>query len=165
MASDAPTEPGQDRPLKLHTGSPERTLCLFRADKPGVLAFGAPRRGAASIVCRGRRVFSACQFRIKITRDTRKGYPGLSGRSGGIRYRSLNLHTGSLERTLCSFRANKLGALAFGTPHRGAASLVCRGRRGFSTCQFRIKITRDTRKGYPGLSGRSGGIRRAKSTN
>ena len=27
------------------------------------------------------------------------------------------------------FRANKLGALAFGTPHWGDASLVCRGRR------------------------------------
>ena len=45
------------------------------------------------------------------------------------------------------------------TAHRADASLVCRGRRGFSSPAFRIAITRDTRKGHPGLLCRSGGIR------
>ena len=53
-------------------------------------------------------------------------------RSGGIRYRSLNRRCSRLERARRSFRANKLGSLAFGTPHWGNASLLCRGGRGLS---------------------------------
>ena len=43
---------------------------------------------------------------------------------GGIRFRSLNCRTGTLERCLCSFRANELSSFAFGTPHRGDIRIV-----------------------------------------
>ena len=46
------------------------------------------------------------------------------GDPGGIRFRSLNRRTDTLERCLCSFRANELRSLAFGTPHCGDASFV-----------------------------------------
>ena len=42
----------------------------------------------------------------------------------GFEVRSLNRRTGTLERCLCSFRANELRSLAFGTPHCGGASFV-----------------------------------------
>ena len=53
---------------------------------------------------------------------------GLSGRfictPGGIRFRSLNRRTDTLEWCLCSFRANELSSFAFGTPHRGDIRIV-----------------------------------------
>ena len=39
--------------------------------------------------------------------------------------RSLNRRLSRLERARCSFRANKLRSLAYGTPHWGDASFVC----------------------------------------
>ena len=39
--------------------------------------------------------------------------------------RSLNRRQNALERRPGSFRANRLRALAFGTPHWGDASFVC----------------------------------------
>ena len=45
-------------------------------------------------------------------------------------FRSLNRRCPPLEQARRSFRANKLRSLAFGTPHCGAASLVCPHDRG-----------------------------------
>ena len=53
---------------------------------------------------------------------------GLSGRfictPGGIRFRSLNRRTDTLEWCLCSFRANELSSFVFGTPHWGGICIV-----------------------------------------
>ena len=54
------------------------------------------------------------------------GFYSWVGTTRGIPIRSLNRRTDDLERRLYLFRANKLESLAFGTPHWGDASLVCR---------------------------------------
>ncbi len=72
--------------------------------------------------------------------------------------RNLNRRCSRLERARRSFRANKLGALAFGTPHRGDASLVCRGGRVSGSLPSTNKNP-DNPQGVSGFLCRSGGIR------
>ena len=87
---------------------------------------------------------------------------GLSGRfictPGGIRFRSLNRRTDTLERCLCSFRANELSSFAFGTPHWGDIRIV--RPRPTAVCPNPLRITkiRKPMKGFR-IFGTPGGIR------